>query len=53
MHSYRKLGVSEYVHDVLSLRENPSKLQVILDHLNDGVDMVMMGFVPANCKNLL
>lgn len=38
---------------MLSLNEYPSKLRILLDHLDDRVGMFMVHFVPVKSKMLL
>lgn len=43
----------EYSGDVVQLSENPSRLQVFLDHLNDSMTMFRIRFAPLRCEILL
>lgn len=40
----------EYAEDIVPLSEDPGKLQVFADHLNNSVGMFDLGFASLNSK---
>lgn len=52
MHSDRELSEFGHLDDVVPINEDPSKLQIVLDHLNDSAGMFEMRFAPFECRKL-